>query len=140
MSDEAATATATQPGMIHKLVDGYIQLRDKKAALKAKHEAELAPINAMMDKIETHLLAQMQEQGVTSYKTELGTAYTSTTTKANVADWDSVKQFSLTLEDPFMLVERRVSKTAVDEYVAVHNDLPPGVNYSTAVAVNIRRS
>ena len=139
MSDEVATATATQPGMIHKLVDGYIQLRDKKAQLKAKHEAELAPINAMMDKIETHLLAQMQEQGVTSYKTELGTAYTSTTTKANVADWDGLLSF-VREHSLWQMLERRVSKTAVDEYVAAHQDLPPGVNYSTAVAVNIRRS
>lgn len=139
MSDEVATATATQPGMIHKLVDGYIQLRDKKAALKAKHEAELAPINAMMDKIETHLLAQMQEQGVTSYKTELGTAYTSTTTKANVADWDGLLGF-VRENGLWQMLERRVSKTAVDEYVAANNDLPPGVNFSSAVSVNIRRS
>lgn len=139
MSDEVATPTTAQPGMIHKLVDGYIQLRDKKAQLKAKHEAELAPINAMMDKIETHLLAQMQEQGVTSYKTELGTAYTSTTTKANVADWDGLLSF-VREHGLWQMLERRVSKTAVDEYVAAHQDLPPGVNYSTAVAVNIRRS
>ncbi len=137
---ETATPPTQSAGIIGQLVEGYIKLRDRKAEIKAKHEAELAPINAMMDKIETHLLAQMQEQGVTSYKTGLGTAYTSTTTKASVADWDSVKQFSLALDDPFLLMERRVNKTAVDEYVAAHNDLPPGINYTTAVAVNVRRS
>jgi hypothetical protein len=38
------------------------------------------------------------------------------------------------------MLERRVSKTAVDEYVAAHQDLPPGVNYTTAISVNVRRS
>ena len=132
-------ATAAPPGIIGQLVEGYIKLRDRKAEIKAKHEAELAPINAMMDKIETHLLAQMQEQGVTSYKTGLGTAYTSTTTKANVADWDGLLGF-VRENGLWQMLERRVSKTAVDEYVAAHQDLPPGVNYTTAISVNVRRS
>ncbi len=136
---ETATPPAQSAGIIGQLVEGYIKLRDRKAEIKAKHEAELAPINAMMDKIETHLLAQMQEQGVTSYKTGLGTAYTSTTTKANVADWDGLLGF-VREHGLWQMLERRVSKTAVDEYVAAHQDLPPGVNYSTSVAVNIRRS
>jgi hypothetical protein len=125
-------------GIIGQLVDGYIKLRDRKAEMKAKHEAELAPVNSMMEQIETRLLAEMQKQGVESYRTTAGTAYTSTTTRANVADWDSllgfVREHSL-----WQMLERRVSKSAVDEYVAAHKDLPPGVNYSTAVAVNIRR-
>lgn len=130
--------TADAPGIIGQLVDGYIKLRDRKAEMKAKHEQELAPVNSMMEQIETRLLSEMQKQGVESYRTAAGTAYTSTTTRANVADWDSllgfVREHSL-----WQMLERRVSKSAVDEYVAAHQDLPPGVNYSTAVAVNIRR-
>jgi hypothetical protein len=136
---ETATPPTQSAGIIGQLVEGYIKLRDRKAEIKAKHEAELAPINAMMDKIETHLLAQMQEQGVTSYKTGLGTAYTSTTTKANVADWDGLLGF-VRENGLWQMLERRVSKTAVDEYVAAHQDLPPGVNYTTAISVNVRRS
>ena len=37
---------------INELVDRYIQLRDKKAQLEQAHKDKLAPINAMLDKIE----------------------------------------------------------------------------------------
>lgn len=134
------TEVAAPQGMIGKLVEGYIKLRDKKAEMKARHDAEMAPVNAMMDKIEIHLLAQMQQQGVESYKTGLGTAYTSTRTSYSIADWDSVKAFCQQQEDPFRFVERRVNKTAVDEYVSVNNDLPPGLNLRSEVCVNVRRS
>jgi len=108
--------------------------------MKARHEAELAPVNEMMERIETRLLAQMQEQGVDSYAVRgVGTAYISTTTKANVADWDGLLSF-IRQKDLWQLLERRVAKSAVDEYVAANQDLPPGVNYSQAVAVNVRRS
>ena len=133
------TEVAAPQGMIGKLVEGYIKLRDKKAELKAKHDAEMAPINAMMDKIEIHLLKQMQEQGVESYKTGLGTAYTATRTSATVADWDSLLGF-VREHNLWQMLERRVSKTAVDEYVAANQDLPPGVNLRSEVCVNVRRS
>lgn len=137
MSEDTAVA---QPGVIGKLVEGYIQLRDKKAEIKARHEQELAPVQAMLDKIEVHILQQMQEQGVESYRTSVGTAYMSTRTSATCADWDLYRQFCQRQEDPFMFMERRVNKTAVDEYAAVHKDLPPGVNYRSEVVVNVRRS
>lgn len=136
MSENTAVA---QPGIIGKLVEGYIQLRDKKAEIKARHEQELAPVQAMLDKIEVHILQQMQEQGVESYRTSVGTAYMSTRTSATVADWDSLLSFVQT-NGLWQMLERRVAKTAVDEYAAVHKDLPPGVNYRSEVVVNVRRS
>lgn len=138
MSDEVAAP----PGVIDQLITGYIQLRDKKAALKAQHDAEMAPIQAMLDKVEVHLLTKMNEQGVKSYgaSSGAGTAYISTRTSATCADWESYKQFCVQQDDPFMFMERRVNKTAIDEYVAQNNDLPPGVNYRAETVVNVRRS
>lgn len=131
---------ADKPPLISTLIEGYVKLRDAKAQMKARHEAEMAPLNEMMDRIETRLLAQMNEQGVDSYAVRgVGTAYVSTTTKANVADWDSLLSF-VRNQGLWQLLERRVAKSAVDEYVAAHQDLPPGVNYTQAVAVNVRRS
>lgn len=125
--------------MIDQLIYGYIKLRDQQAQLKAKHDAEMAPLKTMMERIETRLLATMQEQGTDTFSVRgVGTAYKSTTTKANVADWDSLLGYIRT-NGLWQLLERRVAKSAVDEFVQVNNDLPPGVNYSTSVAVNVRR-
>lgn len=137
MSD--TTVAAPPQGVIGKLVEGYIRLRDQKAELKAKHEQEMAPIQAMLDKIEVHLMSQMQEQGVESYRAAGGTAYMSTRTSATVADWDGLLGFIKT-HGLWQMLERRVNKTAVDEYAAVNKDLPPGVNYRQETVVNVRRS
>lgn len=140
MSEDTTVEKAAAQGVIGKLVEGYITLRDKKAEIKARHEQELAPIQAMLDKIEVHILQHMQEHGVESCRTPVGTAYMSTRTSATCADWDLYRQFCQQQEDPFMFMERRVNKTAIDEYVAVHKDLPPGVNFRSEVVVNVRRS
>lgn len=132
-------APPAQQGKIGALVDGYIKLRDKKAEIKAKHDAELAPINETLAKIEIHLLEQMQAQGVKAYKADSGTAYTSTSTSATVADRDMFFKF-VREKELWQFLEARVSKTAVDEYVAANEEVPPGVNYKTAVVVNVRRS
>lgn len=133
------TEVAAPQGIIGQLVEGYIKLRDKKAALKAKHDAEMAPINNMMEKIEVHLLAKMQEQGVESYKTGIGTAYTTTRTSVTCADGAGFIAWAIDTGNTHM-IERRAVKTAVDEFVAQHKDLPPGLNYRSETVVNVRRS
>lgn len=133
------TEVTAPQGIIGTLVEGYIKLRDKKAELKAKHDAEMAPINAMMDKIEVHLLAKMQEQGVESYKTGIGTAYTATRTSVTCADGAGFIAWAIETGNTHM-IERRAVKTAVDEFVAQNKDLPPGLNYRSEVCVNVRRS
>lgn len=130
---------AAPPGAIGLLVEGYIRLRDKKAEIKARHEAEMAPVNAMMDKIEIHLLAKMQEQGVESYKTGVGTAYTTTRSSVTCADGAGFIAWAIETGNTHM-IERRAVKTAVDEFVAQHKDLPPGLTYRTETVVNVRRS
>ena len=37
------------------------------------------------------------------------------------------------------LLENRVSKTAVRDYLEEHGELPPGVNYVTTQVVRVRR-
>jgi hypothetical protein len=126
-------------GVVGKLVDGYVKLRDKKAALKARHDAEMAPLIAMMDKIEVHLLQAMQEQGVTSYKADAGTAYAQTRTSVSTADSDAFFRFCIDTGNTH-LMEKRAAKTQVEEFVNAGGDLPPGLNYRRELVVNIRRS
>lgn len=124
---------------IDKIVRKYIELRDKKAQIEAAHKAELAPIKTAMDQAEAFLLQAMRDSGTTAFSTDAGTAYQSTKTSATVADWPGLLEF-IKENDLWAMLERRVSKTAVDEYVAQNNDLPPGVNYRSEVSVNIRRT
>lgn len=124
---------------LNAIVDNYIALRDKKAGLKAAFDASVVDINVMLDRCEAFLLTKMTEQGVESYKTAAGTAYRQTRTSATVADWDCLLPF-IQRNELWNMLERRVSKVAVEEYRAANDDLPPGINWRAEHVVNVRRS
>lgn len=124
---------------LNKIIASYVALRDEKARMKAAYEAQVAPLTALLERAETAMLALMREQGVESFRTDAGTAYQSTRTSATVADWDQALQF-VQQHGLWNMLEKRVSKTAVDEYVAQHGDLPPGINYRSELTVGVRRS
>lgn len=118
----------------------YIKLRDQKAQMKAEFEAQVAPIQDKMDKLECKLLEVFNQTGMDSVKTEFGTAYATVRTTASIADRDAFMEFVKAKEE-WSLLEVRVSKTAVEQFRASNDDeLPPGVNIREERVVNIRRS
>lgn len=124
---------------LDELVGTFIKIREKKARLKAEYEAAVAPYNEAADKIENLLLAKFQDMGVESIRTPNGTAYSTVKTSATMGDWDAFKEFCDHQDDPYMFIERRVSKEAVVAYKQAHGELPPGVNWSETRAVNFRK-
>ena len=125
--------------MIDEIVERYIKMRDKKAEYKAEYTAKVADIDAAMARIENHLLARMQEQGLKSMPTVAGTAYIQHRTSASVAEWNSFLQF-VRENDMWNLLEHRASLAALTEYKAANDDLPPGVNWNESLVVNVKRS
>jgi len=121
-----------------EVVAGYIKLRDRKSALKADYDAKIAKIDEVLDKIEAKLIAHFQETGLEAIRTDAGTAYRSTRVSAPVADWDALLAHILQTEN-YQLLERRVSKKAVEEYKSANDDLPPGVSWREEIVVNVRR-
>lgn len=118
----------------------YIKLRDQKAQMKADYEAQVAPIQDKMDKLEGKLLDVFNQTGMDSVKTEFGTAYATVRTTASIADRDAFMEFVKAKEE-WSLLEVRVAKTAVEQFRASNDDeLPPGVNIREERVVNIRRS
>lgn len=124
---------------LSEAVSLYIQMRDKKAQMKADFEASIAPLNEKMEKLEAKLLDVFNKTGMDSVKTEHGTAYTTTRTTASVADRDTFMEYVKANEE-WSLLEVRASKTAVEQFKAVHDDIPPGVSIREERVVNIRRS
>lgn len=120
------------------VVTKYIQLRDKKAQIKAEYDAKVAKIDQVMDKVEGKLIEYFQETGLESIRTDAGTAYKTTRTSAPIADWDVFLAHVVETEN-YHLLEHRASKKAVEEYKQVNEDLPPGVNWREEIIVNIKR-
>lgn len=124
---------------VKEIVAKYIQLRDLKSKLDGEHKERIAPIVAAMDSSEAAIMALFNEMGIESAGCEAGTAYTSTKSSATVVDMDAFLEF-VRAEGAWHMLERRVAKTTVDEYVTAHGDLPPGINYSTIKTINVRRA
>lgn len=122
---------------IDDLVGKYLKLRELKKEKEEAHKREVAPISEMMGKLEMLFLQRMNEAGLESLPTKHGTPYKSKRTSATVADWEAVYSFIREHELDNML-ERRVNKSAVQQYVEEHGDLPPGVNWREEIVVNVR--
>lgn len=124
---------------VDEIVARYIALRDKKAEIKAKYDAEVEAIDAAMNRVENYLLKLMTELGVESIRTSAGTPYVSRRTSATVADWDAFLDW-VQRNGEWSMLERRANKTVVQSWRDEHNDLPPGLNWREERVVNIKRS
>jgi hypothetical protein len=123
---------------VEQAIGAYVKLRSKKEQIAAKAKADTAPVQETMDKIEAYLKEQADALGVQSFKTESGTAFLTTSERANVASWDEVLRFILENE-AFDMLEKRVNKTAVRAYLEANKAVPPGVNYGTSIEVSVRK-
>jgi len=125
--------------MIEQLIDRYIQIRDRKAQLKAKYDGEVEALDEGLKKIENVLLSKLNELGVDSFgKKETGLAFKSTVTSATVADWDSFLGY-IKENDAWFMLDHRANKTAVSDFRAANDDIPPGINWREETVVRVRR-
>jgi hypothetical protein len=122
-----------------QLVETYVKLRDAKKVADDAHKQKMAKVNEALSKLEGKLLTELNASGAESIRTNAGTAFKSTKTSATVADWDATLQFVLE-HGMYNMLEKRVSKQAVEEFKAEHNDLPPGVTWREELTISVRRS
>ena len=141
MSDnEVASDARTKIGVpnVGDVIRTYMKLRDQKAAIEGEVKERIADLKSKMEKLEAYLKTQMDAQGLTSFKSDYGTAFLTTTDYANVADWDAVLTF-VRDNEAYDMLEKRVSKIAVRGYIETNKAVPPGITYGTKLEVNIRK-
>lgn len=127
----------TEPN-VDQVIAAYVKMREKKSRMEAEVKAEVAKINEKLMRLEGWIREKADEQGVTSFKTNHGTAFMTTVDFASVADWDAVLNF-IKENDAYDMLERRVSKTAVRGYIEANKSIPAGINYGTKLEVNVRK-
>lgn len=123
---------------VDSVIEGYLKLRAQKQAIEARTKEQTSAIEANMDKLEAWLKLKAEETGVTSFKTDHGTAFLTTVDFANVADWDAVLTHIKNTE-AYDMLEKRVSKAAVRAFIDMHRTVPPGINYGTKLEINVRK-
>jgi hypothetical protein len=123
---------------ISEVVQKYVQIRDRRAERKALYQQADAADEKLQSQIEAKLLQVFNDTGMTSVRTECGTAYVTTRTAATIADKEAFMNY-VKEHGEWPLLEVRASKAAVEEFVAANDDLPPGINWRSESVVNIRR-
>jgi hypothetical protein len=122
-----------------KQVTDFVALRDKIKALDTEHKNTMGPLREELDRQNEELLAQLNAVGAESVRTAAGTAYKLIKRSASIADAAAFWEYVRTNEE-WDLLDRRVNLSAATEYVAEHNQPPPGVNYSSHYEVGVRRA
>lgn len=121
-----------------QLVEKYIRIRDKKAEVAKLQKAELAKFDAALVALERAFLTQMQATGAQSVATAHGTAYQKTQTSCSIADKDAFLGF-LREGNNWAFADFRANAPAVKAYLDANEALPPGVNLTSRLTVNVQR-
>lgn len=116
----------------------YVKLRGEKGAIKAQADEAINKVDVKLDKLEAWIKTKADEQGVTSFKTNHGTAFLTTVDYASVDNWDAMLKF-VKENNAYDMFEKRVSKTAVRGYIDATKQVPSGVTYGTRIEVNVRK-
>lgn len=124
---------------IEEMIALYRDIRDVKIAqLKERHEAEMAPYVQVKALLEQAIRNEMLRTGVESFKTAAGTAFQKTNSSYTVEDPSAFRAW---LEETgmYLLLDTRVSKSALEEFMQAHPTLPPGIKVRSETVVQVRK-
>jgi hypothetical protein len=119
-----------------RLVKAYIKIRDARKEL-SQQDAKLEEQQHM---IQDKLLEICKETGAESLRTEFGTVTKRISKNYWTHDWESFYKF-IKEHDAFPLLQRRISGTAMSEFLEEYPDLhPPGLNVDASYTISVRRT
>jgi hypothetical protein len=122
-----------------KAVKNYLALRGQCAAIEKKAKQDVAELKQKMSMLETWITLKADEEGLKSVPTTLGTGYWSTHYTCTVAEpaafFDAVRE-----QGAWDLLDKRANKTAVRAYIDANGAPPPGVNFGSYRAFNVRET
>lgn len=122
------------------VIAGYLKLRDEKAVLAEKHKEDMAPLNEKLQRLEVYMLSLLNAASVDSMAFKgVGTMFKKNVQSVTVEEWDATLGW-IRGGEHWEFLERRVSKTVVQEYSEASGTIPPGVKVTNEVVVQVRKS
>jgi len=115
----------------------YRFVRDEIKKLDEEHESFMKERRALLSWLGSDLLNMLNATGQDSAKTKEGTAYITTQVSATLRDAEEFRRFVIDGQRWDML-DWRANKTAVKDWVAEHQNEPPGVAYNPVRVVGVR--
>jgi hypothetical protein len=124
---------------VEQCVKFYLLLREARERAKDRAERRDKELRNHQQTIEGALGAFMQRVNTEGLNTKYGTIFTAHQSTARIADKDAFLSF-LKEQDAWHLATIGANKATVSQHLEEHEgNLPPGVDYSTRIVVQIRR-
>jgi hypothetical protein len=133
MTTSKAKTLEYSPGLVQK----YVLIRDALDSAKKAFDTETKRMKEAMVKIEGILQKKLNEDGSESVVTEFGTFFTKNRSSVSVKDRDEFYQWAVGT-DNLGAVDMKANAKTVRELLADGVEVP-GVKYSEAKIVNVRR-
>jgi phage host-nuclease inhibitor protein Gam len=120
-------------------VEKYVALRDKVAAIKEAHTAQLKPYAEVMAVLEGVMLDALNTNKVETMKAAGGTFFKSKVTSVTCNAWSQTLDY-IRDHEAWELLDPRVNKTAAQAIVDETKQPIPGVVINSTYAVRVRRA
>lgn len=123
-----------------RLAEAYIKIRDARAELKERFEAEDEQLKEQMDMLAERMLQICHSQNADSIKTKAGTIIRKVDTRYWTSDWESMYDF-IHEHDVYGLLEKRIHQTNMRQFLEENPDLlPAGLMSDSKYTIVVRRS
>jgi len=124
---------------VDALVAVYIKMRTAIKIKEEEHEAELAALKEDFDAISAKLLELCNEQNADSIKTAAGTVSRRVSSRYWTSDWESMHNFILAHEAPFLL-EQRIHNGNMKQFLEENpEDFPMGLQADKKFVIQVRK-
>lgn len=120
-----------------QVLDAYVAIRDQRNDVVARHKEELAPYTEKIDKLGAWLQRELLTSGLQNFSNKEFVAFLKTNVSVKVEDWESTLNYIRT-NKAYDLLERRVSKAAVEDYEKSGETIP-GIKYNKVQTVHVNR-
>ena len=122
-----------------KVNERAVKVRDVIRMLEAKHKEELEPWKKDLERLKGQLQSFLEATNQESAKTAAGTFFLTTKRSASISNKDEFKHFVVGGER-WDLLDWKANALAIVDFAEENGGtLPPGVNLTTKVDVNVRR-
>ncbi len=128
----------TPPTDINQRIKQFVALRDKIKKLDDAHKETMKPFREMLETLGTIMLDHLKNVSADSVSTPSGTVYKTVKNSATIADGDAFWKYVMDNE-AWDLIDRRANAPAVLDHIEMHNTPPPGINFSSAITIGVRR-
>lgn len=126
------------PENMDELVNQVVMVRDKLKEADDAHKKKTEVARVYKERLEAKLLEKLNEMGGESVKTPHGTAYRTTRRSASIADGNAFRSYVVS-NNAYDIVDWKANAPAIDDFIKANGSPPPGVNFTTAYTVGVRR-